>query len=63
MFLVQPVNKLPLWLSQFYNWAYYHPADHSAAPRVLDRQLMSPLLRRFLPDDELYAFPREVRDE
>jgi len=56
--------KKPLWLAQLHNWLYWHPVRRKlVAAAVLDRALMSPELRRYLPDDPLYAFPRSPFEE
>lgn len=58
-------RKKPLWLAQLHNWLYWHHTTHVAVTlgSTPARCLMSPGLRRYLPDDPLYAFPRTVWDE
>jgi hypothetical protein len=55
--------RKPLWLAQLHNWFYWHPAQRGHTARCVERSLMSPALRRYLPDDPLYAFPRSVWEE
>jgi len=57
--------RKPLWLAQLHNWLYWHADVHARITLSVcrDHALMSPALRRYLPDDPLYAFPRSVWEE
>jgi hypothetical protein len=58
-----PRPRKPLWLLQLYNWLYWHPSAPATCPtRVLDHALMSPGLRRYLPDDPLYVAPNPFEE-
>jgi hypothetical protein len=50
--------KRPLWLAQLYSWLYWHPAAAVTLSSGLERSLMSPALRRWLPGDPLYCVPK-----
>jgi hypothetical protein len=50
-------QRKPLWLAQLHNWLYWHPAPRGHVALCVERSLMSPALRRYLPDDPLYCMP------